>query len=111
VSEIPDRPSLSAAQLATLKEIGEERTANAGDVLYRVGDRDVYAAGDVRAGSTKRRAPAVGDGAMVVQFVHAHIAREGAEIRPLRHSSHTSNDFSHREPIHHPKEATGNEHR
>jgi thioredoxin reductase (NADPH) len=41
----------------------------------------VYAAGDVRAGSTKRCATAVGEGATVVQFVHAHIAREGAEIR------------------------------
>ncbi|HEY8855622.1 MAG TPA: FAD-dependent oxidoreductase, partial [Candidatus Dormibacteraeota bacterium] len=41
----------------------------------------VYAAGDVRAGSTKRCATAVGEGAMVVQFVHTHIAREGAEIR------------------------------
>jgi thioredoxin reductase (NADPH) len=41
----------------------------------------VYAAGDVRAGSTKRCATAVGEGAMVVQFVHAHIARAGAEIR------------------------------
>lgn len=41
----------------------------------------VYAAGDVRAGSTKRCATAVGEGAMVVQFVHAHIAREGAQIR------------------------------
>ena len=41
----------------------------------------VYAAGDVRAGSIKRCATAVGEGAAVVQFVHAHIAREGAEIR------------------------------
>jgi thioredoxin reductase (NADPH) len=40
----------------------------------------VYAAGDVRAGSIKRCATAVGEGAAVVQFVHAHIAREGAEI-------------------------------
>jgi len=30
----------------------------------------VYAAGDVRAGSVKRCATAVGDGAMVVRFVH-----------------------------------------
>ena len=30
---------MSASQLATLAELGEERTANAGDVLYRVGDR------------------------------------------------------------------------
>ena len=41
----------------------------------------VYAAGDVRAGSIKRCATAVGEGAAVVQFVHAHIARQGAEIR------------------------------
>jgi thioredoxin reductase (NADPH) len=30
----------------------------------------VFAAGDVRAGSVKRVASAVGDGAMAVQFVH-----------------------------------------
>jgi len=41
----------------------------------------VYAAGDVRAGSIKRCATAVGEGAAVVQFVHAHFAREGAEIK------------------------------
>lgn len=32
-------PTLSASQLATLAELGEERTANVGDVLYEVGDR------------------------------------------------------------------------
>ena len=40
----------------------------------------VYAAGDVRAGSTKRCATAVGEGAMVVQFVHAYVARKSAVI-------------------------------
>ena len=34
----PAAPALSAAQLATLAELGEERTAAAGDVIYRVGD-------------------------------------------------------------------------
>jgi thioredoxin reductase (NADPH) len=34
----------------------------------------VYAAGDVRAGSIKRCATAVGEGAAVVRLVHAHIA-------------------------------------
>ena len=29
---------MSAPQLATLAELGEERTAKIGDVLYRVGD-------------------------------------------------------------------------
>jgi thioredoxin reductase (NADPH) len=36
---VPAIPSLSASQLATLAELGEERTAAVGDVLYRVGDR------------------------------------------------------------------------
>jgi thioredoxin reductase (NADPH) len=35
----------------------------------------VFAAGDVRSGSVKRCASAVGEGSMAVSFVHAHIAR------------------------------------
>jgi thioredoxin reductase (NADPH) len=38
----------------------------------------VFAAGDVRSGSTKRCATAVGEGAMAVQFVHAHLAKPAA---------------------------------
>jgi thioredoxin reductase (NADPH) len=38
----------------------------------------VFAAGDVRSGSTKRCATAVGEGAMAVQFVHARLARTAA---------------------------------
>src|SRR4051812_42321944 len=34
-----DSPLLSDSQLATLTRLGEERTADVGDVLYRVGDR------------------------------------------------------------------------
>ena len=34
----------------------------------------VFAAGDVRSGSTKRCATAAGEGAMAVQFVHAHLS-------------------------------------
>ena len=33
----------------------------------------VFAAGDVRSGSVKRVASAVGEGAMAVQLVHAHL--------------------------------------
>jgi thioredoxin reductase (NADPH) len=36
----PPSPTLSASQLATLRELGEGRTADVGDVLYRVGDHD-----------------------------------------------------------------------
>ncbi|HLW94407.1 MAG TPA: FAD-dependent oxidoreductase [Solirubrobacteraceae bacterium] len=35
---LPASPTLSPSQLATLARIGEERTAKAGEVLYRVGD-------------------------------------------------------------------------
>jgi thioredoxin reductase (NADPH) len=35
----------------------------------------IFAAGDVRSGSTKRCATAVGEGAMAVQFVHGRLAR------------------------------------
>jgi thioredoxin reductase (NADPH) len=38
----------------------------------------VFAAGDVRSGSTKRCATAVGEGAMAVQFVHGHLSRTPA---------------------------------
>ncbi len=35
----PASPLLSASQLATIAELGEERSARVGDVLFRVGDR------------------------------------------------------------------------
>jgi thioredoxin reductase (NADPH) len=35
----------------------------------------VFAAGDARSGSIKRPASVVGEGAMAVSFVHAHIQR------------------------------------
>ena len=38
----------------------------------------IYAAGDVRAGSTKRCATAVGEGATVVRFVHEQLSRAPA---------------------------------
>jgi thioredoxin reductase (NADPH) len=47
--------------------------ANA-DNLLETDVPGVFAAGDVRSGSTKRCATAVGEGAMAVQFVHVHLA-------------------------------------
>lgn len=41
----------------------------------------IFAAGDVRSGSTKRCAAAVGEGSMAVQFVHAHLAVQPAGAR------------------------------
>ena len=46
------------------------------DDLLETSVPGVYAAGDVRAGSTKRCAAAVGEGAMVVQLVHGHIRQQ-----------------------------------
>ena len=55
--------------------------ANA-DNLLATSIPGVFAAGDVRSGSTKRCATAVGEGAMAVQFVHAHLATTGARPVP-----------------------------
>ena len=41
----------------------------------------ILAAGDARAGSTKRCAAAVGEGAMAIQFVHEHLATQPAAVR------------------------------
>jgi thioredoxin reductase (NADPH) len=40
----------------------------------------VFAVGDVRGGSVKRIASAVGEGSMAVRFVHEHLDRMGAPV-------------------------------
>jgi thioredoxin reductase (NADPH) len=55
------------------------RRAGAEDIL-ETSVPGVYAVGDVRSGSVKRCATAVGDGALAVRFVHEHLA-EGAEAK------------------------------
>jgi thioredoxin reductase (NADPH) len=44
--------------------------------LLETSQPGVFAAGDVRSGSVKRVASAVGEGSMVVQFVHAFLAEK-----------------------------------
>ena len=41
----------------------------------------IFAAGDVRSGSTKRCAAAVGEGSMAVQLVHEHLSAQPAGVR------------------------------
>ena len=48
------------------------------DILLETNVPGVFAAGDVRSGSTKRCATAVGEGAMAVQFVHGHLSHTPA---------------------------------
>jgi thioredoxin reductase (NADPH) len=50
------------------------------DGLLETSVPGVYAAGDVRAGSIKRCATAVGEGATVVRFVHGHLSATGASV-------------------------------
>jgi thioredoxin reductase (NADPH) len=45
------------------------------DGLLETSVPGIYAAGDVRSGSVKRCATAVGEGAMVVRFVHERLSR------------------------------------
>jgi thioredoxin reductase (NADPH) len=58
---------------------GSAVTAAAGDptsrdpFLLETSRRGVFAAGDVRSGSVKRVASAVGEGSMVIQFVHEYL--------------------------------------
>jgi thioredoxin reductase (NADPH) len=48
------------------------------DALLATSLPGVFAAGDVRSGSTKRCATAVGEGAMAVQFVHGFLSQTSA---------------------------------
>jgi thioredoxin reductase (NADPH) len=59
----------------TVAEAEGWRSAGRGPFLLETSLPGVFAAGDVRSGSAKRVAAAVGEGAMAVSFVHAHIAR------------------------------------
>lgn len=45
--------------------------------------RGVFAIGDVRSGSTKRVAAAVGEGAQVVAAIHGYLAETGAAAAPI----------------------------
>jgi thioredoxin reductase (NADPH) len=51
------------------------------DNLLETSIPGIFAAGDVRSGSTKRCAAAVGEGSMAVQFVHQHLSATPAPAR------------------------------
>ena len=72
---------LRADRAGTAARNGRERALDGGGphpFLLETSLPGVFAAGDVRSGSVKRCASAVGEGAMAVSFVHAHLARAAA---------------------------------
>ena len=56
--------------------------ATGSDLLLESSVPGVFAAGDVRSGSTKRCATAVGEGAMAVQLVHGRLAEHSRSRQP-----------------------------
>jgi thioredoxin reductase (NADPH) len=58
-----------------LRDTERWQSAGRGPFLLETSLPGVFAAGDVRSGSAKRVAAAVGEGSMAVSFVHAHISR------------------------------------
>ena len=59
------------------------REAGEASRLLATSRKGVFAIGDVRAGSVKRVAAAVGEGAQVVATLHGYLADLGAVVRPL----------------------------
>jgi thioredoxin reductase (NADPH) len=58
-------------------------SAAGADGLLATSVPGIFAAGDVRSGSTKRCATAVGEGAMAVQLIHGYLAQaSGVPARP-----------------------------
>jgi len=56
--------------------------------LLETSRRGIFAIGDVRSGSIKRVAAAVGEGAQVVATLHATLAATDTEFRPLGNRQH-----------------------
>ena len=74
-------PSGSATSSPATPRASSSPAREAGaDGLLETSVPGVYAAGDVRAGSIKRCATAVGEGATVVRFVHEHLTPAGASL-------------------------------
>ncbi|MBV6634204.1 MAG: FAD-dependent oxidoreductase [Alphaproteobacteria bacterium] len=64
----------TGADLSPMELVRSEWTLERTPTLYETSRPRIYAVGDVRAGSVKRVASAVGEGSVVVQFVHRAIA-------------------------------------
>jgi len=67
-------PALGAAVV----QEDQWRTLDRKPFLVETSRPGVFAVGDVRSGSTRMIAPAVGDGGMAIRFLGEHLARTGA---------------------------------
>jgi len=68
-----DRQLARQRLLQRLVELDEEGRIKV-DCLSRTSVPGIFAAGDVRCGSVKRVAAAVGEGSIAVQFIHQYLA-------------------------------------
>jgi thioredoxin reductase (NADPH) len=80
---LDDRGFVLTGRAARPAENGEGQDAGHEPYLLETSLPGVFAAGDVRSGSIKRVASAVGEGAMAIRLVHAR-------LQDNRHSGHTS---------------------
>ena len=83
-SSAPRRaPTGSAARSRSTTTASSSRAQRAGaEGILETSVPGVFAVGDVRSGSVKRCATAVGEGAMVVRFVHERFSRDVVEASP-----------------------------
>lgn len=80
---LDDRGFVLTGRAARPAENGEGQDAGHEPYLLETSLPGVFAAGDVRSGSIKRVASAVGEGAMAIRLVHAR-------LQDYRHPGHTS---------------------
>ncbi|HET6891882.1 MAG TPA: hypothetical protein VFH31_12325 [Pyrinomonadaceae bacterium] len=67
-------PKLDDDQIAALGKFASLKSFEKGETLLQTSRPGIFAAADVRLGSTKRIASAVGERPMAVQFVHQYLA-------------------------------------
>jgi len=79
------RPTRARTGSATPSRAGDgfilTGEAAGGDFLLETSVPGIFAAGDVRSGTSKRCAAAVGEGSMAVQLVRQHLARPTARVQ------------------------------
>ncbi len=80
----PNTDWLSGCDVALDEKRFVRTGADVGGAALETSRRGVFAIGDVRCGSVKRVAAAVGEGAQVVAALHAFLADSGVRATPGR---------------------------